>query len=167
MEALSKVGLHLKLEKCEFHKTKVKYLGLIISVDGVKMDQKKVKAVMEWGSPKNLHDLRAFLGFSNFYRRFISGYSEIISPMIKLTKKDVKFVWNAECEAAFQQLKHRFISVPILMHFDAEKEIIVETDASDYVSAGIMSQYDDKGVLHPVAYFSKKHNVIMRYMIKY
>ena len=60
--------------------------------------------------PKNLPDLRAFLGFSNFYRWFISGYSEVVSLMIKLTKKDVKFVWDAEYKAAFQQLKHRFIS---------------------------------------------------------
>ena len=63
-----------------------------------------------------------------------------------------------ECDTAFQQLKHRFISVPILMHFDTEREIIVETDASDYVSAGIISQYDNNGVLHPVVYFSKKHS---------
>ena len=87
LEALSKVGLHLKPKKCEFHKTEVKYLGLIISADGVNMDQKKVKAVVEWGSLKNLPDLHAFLGFSNFYRWFISGYSEIVSPMIKLTKR--------------------------------------------------------------------------------
>ena len=146
------------MEKCEFHKTEVKCLGLIISAEGVKMDQKKVKAVVEWGSPKNLHDLCAFLEFSNFYRWFILGYSEVVSLMIKLIKKDVKFVWNAECEGVVQQLKHRFISVPILMHFDVEREIIVETDASDYVSAGIISQYDNNGVLHPVVYFSKKHS---------
>ena len=78
--------------------------------------------------------------------------------MIELTKKDVKFAWDAEYEAAFQQLKYKFISAPILMHFDAEREIIVETDASDYVSAGIMSQYDDNSVLHLVAYFSKKYS---------
>ena len=103
------------------------------------------------------NDLRAFLGFSNFYRWFILGYSEVVSPMIKLMKKDVKFAWNVECEASFQQLKHKFILAPILMHFDVEKEIIVETDASHYVSAGIMSQYDNNGVLHLVADFSKKH----------
>ena len=101
------------------------------------MNQKKVKAVVDSGLPKNLHDLCAFLGFSNFYRWFILGYSEVVSLMIKLIKKDVKFVWNAEYEAEFQQLKHRFILAPILMHFDAEKEIIVETEASDYISAGI------------------------------
>ena len=118
----------MKPEKYELHKTEVKYLGLIILADGVKMDEKKVKAVVEWGSPKNLHNLHAFLGFSNFYRWFILGYSEVVSPLIKLMKKDVKFVWSAECEAAFQQLKHRFISAPILTHLDSEKEIIVETD---------------------------------------
>ena len=122
------------------------------------MDQKKVKAVVEWGSPNNLNDLHAFLGFSNFYRWFILGYLEVVAPMIKLTKKDVKFVWDAEYEGAFQQLKYRFTSAPILAHFDAEKEIIVETDASDYVSVGIMSQYDDNGVLHLVAYFSKQYS---------
>ena len=98
---MSKVGLHLKPEKCEFHKTEVKYLGLMISADGVKMDQKKVKAMVEWGSPKNLHDLRVFLGFSNFYRQFILGYSEVVSPLIELMKKDMKFVWSAECKVAF------------------------------------------------------------------
>ena len=145
----------MKHEKYEFYKTEVKYLGLIISADGVKMDQKKVKAVVEWGSPKNLHELRAFLGFSNFYRWFILGYLEVVSLMIKLTKKDVKFVWIAECKAAFQQPKHRFILAPIWMHFDTEREIIVNTSALDYVSAGIISQYDNNSVLHPVAYFSK------------
>ena len=86
-----KVGLHLKPEKCEFYKTEVKYLRLIISVDSIKMDPKKVRAVVEWGSPKNLHDLRAFLSFSNFYRWFILSYSEVVSLMIKLTKKGIKF----------------------------------------------------------------------------
>ena len=69
--------------------------------------------MVEWGSPKNLHDLRAFLDFSNFYRWFILGYSEVVSPIIKVMKKDVKFVWDVEFEVAFQQLKHKFILAPI------------------------------------------------------
>ena len=76
--------------------------------------------------------------------------------MVKLTRKGIPFEWSKECEKAFQELKTRFTTAPILRHFDPEKEVIVETDASDYVSAGIMSQYED-GVLHPVAFFSKKH----------
>ena len=157
LEALSKNGLHLKPEKCEFHKTEVGYLGMIISADGVKMDQRKVQAITSWGSPTNLHDVRAFLGFANFYRQFIKDYSQVVAPLVQLTKKDVAFKWDEACEKAFQNLKQQFITAPILRHFDPDNEIIVETDASDYVSAGILSQYDKEGILHPVAFFSKKH----------
>ena len=101
LEALSRAGLHLKPEKCHFHKTEVKYLGLIISADGVRMDLEKVTAVLEWGSPRNLHDIRAFLGFANFYRRFILGYSSVVAPLVGLNKKGVRFEWGEECEAAF------------------------------------------------------------------
>jgi hypothetical protein len=109
LEVLSKAGLHLQPEKCHFHKTEVKYLGLIITADGVKMDPAKVEAVVSWESPRNLHDVRAFLGFANFYRRFIVGYSQVVAPMVALTKtagltkKEVRtrFEWNADCERAF------------------------------------------------------------------
>ena len=95
-EALSRVGLHLKLEKCHFHKTKVKYLGLIISADGVWMDMEKVTAVLEWSSPRNLHDVRTFLGFVNFYRRFILGYSNMVAPLVGLTKEGICFEWGGD-----------------------------------------------------------------------
>ena len=101
LEALSKAGLHLKPEKYHFHKTEVKYLGLIISANGVRIDPEKVTAMLEWGSPRNLHDIRAFLGFANFYRRFILGYSNVLVPLVGLTKKGVRFEWGEECEAAF------------------------------------------------------------------
>ena len=159
LDILSKASLHLKSKKCEFHKIEVKYLGLIISAEGIKIDPKQVKAIVEWGSPKILHDLQAFLGFSNFYRLFILGYSELVAHMIKLTKKDVKFIWNEDCKRAFNQSKNEFISVLVLMHFNAEKDIIIETDTSDYVSVGIMLQYDDNRILHLWAYFSKKHSL--------
>ena len=157
LEALSEAGLHLKPEKCEFHRQQVKYLGMIVQHNGVRMDPAKVSAIVEWDSPKNLTDVRSFLGFANFYRRFIKGYSEVVAPIVRLTRKDVPFVWTTDCEAAFNRLKEAFTSAPILSHFDPEREIIVETDASDYVSAGVLSQYDDDGILHPVAFFSKKH----------
>ena len=91
LEALPKVGLHLKPEKCHFHKTEVKYLGVIISADGVWIDLEKVTAVLEYGSPCNLHDVRTFLGFATFYRRFILGYSNVVAPLVGLTKKSVRF----------------------------------------------------------------------------
>ena len=78
--------------------------------------------------------------------------------MVGLTKKGIRFEWGEEYEAAFEELKHRFTSAPVLRHFDPDKEIIVETDACDYISAGVMSQYDADSILHPVAFFSKKHS---------
>jgi len=157
LTALSKAGLHLKPEKCEFHKTEVAYLSIIITNEGIKMDPKKVEAIVQWGSPTNLHDVRAFLWFANFYRRFIKGYSDIVTPIVRLTKKEVILIWDKACEAGFQSLKSSFASAPILKHFDPDLEIIVETDASDYVSAGILSQFHN-GILHPVDFFSKKHS---------
>lgn len=158
LEALSMAGLHLKPEKCEFHCTSVRYLGMIISNNGIRMDPSKVSTILDWETPRNVHDVRAFLGFSNFYRRFIKDYSRLVSPMVKLTRKNQPFTWDSDCEHSFALLKNAFTTAPILHHFDPEKEILVETDASDFVSAGIMSQYDSDGILHPIAFFSKKHS---------
>jgi hypothetical protein len=159
LEALSKAGLHLKPEKCEFHRQEVKYLGFIISTSGTKMDPAKVATVQEWPEPRNVKDVQSFLGFANFYRWFVKGYSQIVAPMTWLTRKDTHFVWSAECSQSFETLKKAFTMAPVLRHFDYERQIIVETDASDYVSAGVLSQYDDEGILHPVAFFSKKHTL--------
>ena len=158
LEALRRAGLQLDVEKCEFHKTEVTYLGLIISTSGLRMDPAKVAAVREWATPMCVRDVQSFIGFANFYRRFIKDFSKLSAPMQRLVRKDVPFKWSLECEKAFDELKDRFCSAPILMRFDPEKEILVETDASDYVSAGILSQRDDDNVLRPVAFFSKKHS---------
>ena len=87
LEALSKSGLHLKPEKCHFHCQEVKYLGLIITPGGIRMDPTKVSAIQEWEKPRNIKDVRVFLGFSNFYRRFIRAYSRVVSPLVNLTRK--------------------------------------------------------------------------------
>ena len=154
---LTRHGLHLKPENCEFHRQHVKYLGLIIGVEGIRIDKVKVEAIQEWPTPERLRDVRAFLGFANFYRRFIKGYSEVIRPMTLLTQKEMKFPWGIAQQEAFGQLKKAFTSAPVLARFDYDRDAIVETDASDFVSAGVLSQYDDQGILHPVAFYSKKH----------
>ena len=111
-----------------------------------------------------MKEVQSCLGFANFYPHFIKDYSQVVAPLTGLTKtekdtgKYVQFMWGTDQQDAFEALQSAFTSAPILRHFDYEKEIIVETDASDYVSAGIMSQYDDEGILHPVAFFSKKHS---------
>ena len=158
LEALRAAGLQLDIEKCEFFVTETTYLGLIISDKGIQMDPQKVAAIKEWLSPKNVRDIQAFVGFANFYRRFVRGFSEIASPLIKLTKKNKVFAWDEKCEKAFQALKDAFLSDTVLMNFDPEKKIVVEVDASDWVVGGVLSQYDDEGTLRPVAFFSKKHS---------
>src|SRR5260221_6990103 len=157
LEALQNAGVLLRAEKCEFLTQQTTYIGLIVSPEGINMDPKKTKAVSEWGTPKNVKDVQAFLGFANFYRRFIQGFSALASPLSALTRKDTAFAWTSATENAFQALKLAFTTVPILQHFDPEKTILVETDASDLVSAGILSQHDNNNRLHPIAYFSKKH----------
>ena len=156
LETLAKAGLHLDIKKCEFEVKEVTYLGMIISTEGVRMDPKKVEAIAVWEPPVNVKDVQAFLGFANFYRRFIKGFSRLVTPLVNLTKKDVKWNFDDVCIRAFKALKSAFTSAPTLSHFDSTREIFVETDASDYVSSGILSQKDDAGVLHPVAFMSKK-----------
>jgi len=96
LERLTDACLHLKPEKCEFHKTEVKYLGLIIGVDGIKMDPSKVETVKAWPPPENLRDVQVFLGFANFYRRFIKGYSKVVEPLTQLTRKGQPFKWETK-----------------------------------------------------------------------
>jgi transposase InsO family protein len=158
LQALREAGLYAKPSKCEFFVKETKFLGLIVGRHGIRMDPAKVETVVNWKTPSCLTDVQAFLGFGNFYRRFICNYSKVVAPLTHLTKKGVPFAWGPECESAFRRLKEAFTTAPILAPFDWTKEIILETDASDYVSAGILSQYDDEGCLRPVAYFSKKHS---------
>ena len=139
LEVFGEAGLTLKLEKYEFHQPSVKFLGVIISQDGVKMDPRKVKDIVEWGSPTMLTVVCEFPGFANFYHRFIKRYTQVIAPIVNLTKKNQPFLWDESCNRAFEFLKTAFTTAPVLAHFDPDKEILVETDASDYVSVGVMS----------------------------
>ena len=150
LSRLQDAGLYLDIRKCEFEVQSTKYLGFIIDAKkGIRMDPEKVKAIQEWESPTNVKGVRGFLGFANFYRRFIKNFSAVASPLITLTKKDVTFVWSAAAEEAFQQPKQMFITAPILMQFDPGRETIVETDSSGYVIGGVLLQFDETGVLRP------------------
>ena len=155
---LREAGLQTDITKCTFQVKEVSYLGLIVTTEGIKMDPTKVETVINWPTPQNVKDVQSFLGFANFYRRFILRFSMIAGPLTNLTRKDVKFLWTDKCQQAFDTMKRTFTSDVVLLHFDPDKPIIVETDASDYISAGILSQYDKNSVLRPIGYFSKKHN---------
>jgi hypothetical protein len=151
-------GLHLKTEKYEFHHQEVKYLGFIISTEGIKMDPENICTIQDWELPSNLKDIHVFLGFANFYCRFIHNYSCIVQPLTFLTQKGVPFTRMDEQQMTFDILKNIFTVVPILAHFNPDWDVIIEIDASDYVSASVLSQHNDDNVLHPMAYFSKKHS---------
>lgn len=158
---LKEAGLFLDINKCEFHVTEVKYLGLIITTDGIKMDPAKVEAILEWKDARNVKDVQAFLGFANFYHRFIYNYSKLTKPLTDLTRTEnanFSFPWapDGPQDTAFKALKNAFTTAPILAHWDPNRETWLETDASDYVVAAVLSQMGDDGLLHPVAFMSMK-----------
>ena len=157
LESLQTAGLYLDIDKCEFEVRTVKYVGFILDTEkGIRMDPEKIKAVRDWKTPTTLRGLRAFLGFANFYRKFIAQFSQIARPLTDLTKKNTKFYWSKAAETAFQTLKELFVQEPILAQFDPDRETIVETDSAGYSYGGALSQVDDNGDLRPVAYYSAK-----------
>jgi len=116
-----------------------------------------LEAVLEWKTPASLTEVQSFLGFTNFYRRFIQDYSRVARPLMELTKGNKKeWEWNPQVEEVFQELKRRFTTAPILAHFDATRPVIIKTDGSDFAIGAILSQRDDRGRLHPVAFHSQK-----------
>lgn len=152
---LRQAGLQVDIDKCEFHVQETKFLGLIVSTSGLKMDPDKVKAVVNWETPTCLKEVQAFVGFCNFYRRFIRDFSKTVKPLVALTKKDCPFHWSEACQAAFEEMKRLMTSAPVLRHYERSRPTVLETDSSDYVNGGVLSQADDDGVLHPVAFYSK------------
>jgi hypothetical protein len=155
LEKLRERGLYAKLEKCLFHQTEMEFLGFIATTDGLKMDPKKVEAIVSWEVPKTVRDVQCFLGFANFYRIFIKYYSQIAAPLTRLTCKD-KLEWGPQAENAFQDLKTAFTTAPILVHPDFAKAFYLETDASDFALGAVLSQMDEDKKLHPVAFYSRK-----------
>ena len=151
---LEQHDLYLKPEKCDFEKGEMEYLGMIIRPGEVRMDPGKVSAVKDWPTPTTLKEVRAFIGFANFYRRFIQDFASIARPLHDLTKKDVPWHWHAEQQQAFDHLKARFCKEPILKVYDPTLPTRIEVDASGFATGGILSQKHTDGRWHPVAYRS-------------
>ena len=155
LRRLRKHRLYARADKCEFHKDSVEYLGYILSADGLTMSDDKVRTILEWPEPRKVRDIQSFLGFANFYRRFIPSYSEIVLPLTRLTRKNVPWDFSDACRKAFNDLKTAFTRAPVLHHWVPDRQITVETDASDYAIAGILSITSDSGELHPIAFHSR------------
>jgi hypothetical protein len=158
IQRLGNAGLQIDINKSEFYTTKTKYLGLIISTDGMTMDPEKVQALQEWKDPTSVKELQQFLGFANFYRRFIQGFSAVVEPMTRLLKKNTNWSWGPDQAQAFKTLKTAFTTAPVLAYYDYTKKTVVETDASNWASGGVLYQAGEDGKLKPVAFFSAKHS---------
>lgn len=154
---LGRAGLYLDIDKCEFLCKEVKYLGFIIRAgESITVDPAKVKAILEWQPPTSVKGVRSFLGFANFYRCFVDGFSSIAQPLIALTKKGVQWRWKTAENTAFEQLKKIFASQPVLAQWDPERDTVMEADCSGYALGGCLSQVDENGTLRPVAYYSRR-----------
>ncbi len=156
VKRLQKAGLQGDIKKSEFSTTEVKYLGYIITTEGVRVDPDKVAAVVDWEEPQDARGVRSFLGFCNFYRRFVRDFGRVAKPLTDLTRKDRTFGMGKAEKEAFEQLKELMTQTPLLAHYDPSRDTILETDASNGVLGAVLSQKHDDGTYHPIGFFSKK-----------
>ena len=155
LQRLMENDLYLKPKKCEFCKEKIKWLGMVIQEGKITMDPGKLKGIQDWLAPTTVKQVQGFLRFGNFYRCFIRGFSEIARPLNELLKKDRKFEWTTECQQAFDDLKTRFTSEPVLIMPDQTKPFQIECDASKYASGAVLTQLDSNRDRHPCVFISK------------
>ncbi|GJU96802.1 putative reverse transcriptase domain-containing protein [Tanacetum coccineum] len=140
LELLKKEELYAKFSKCEFWIPKVQFLGHVIDSKGIHVDPAKIESIKDWASPKSATEIRQFLGLAGYYRRFIEGFSKIAKPMTKLTQKNVKFDWGEKEEAAFQLIKQKLCSAPILALPKGSENFIVYCDASHKGLGAVLMQ---------------------------
>ena len=133
------------------------YLGVVVSTNGVAMDPEKVKTIKDWPTPQKLVEVQEFIGFLNFYWRFIEGFSRIVRPLHDLTKKDTVFMWNDKCRMAFEELKGRITSAPILAMARDTGLMRIEANTCQFTTGGVLSQ-EQEGVFQPIAFFSQSLN---------
>lgn len=151
---LEQANLKANPDKCHLFRKKITYLGHVVGEDGIQTDPTKITSVINWPQPKNIHELRSFLGLCTYYRRFVKDFADISRPLHKLTEGNRSFIWNPEAQLAFEQLKSVLTSAPILTYPTATDDFILDADASNNGIGGILSQVQD-GKERVVAYFSK------------
>ena len=154
---LRKAGLRLKPKKCLLLREEVPYLGHVVSAHGIRPDPAKTEKMKSFPTPCDVTTVRQFIGLASYYRRFVPGFAKIAAPLHALTKKDVPFNWTVECEVAFCKLKELLVTAPVLAYprFGPEGEFILETDASGIGLGAVLSQKQDDGLVHPIAYASR------------
>ena len=154
LQTLHTHQLYAKLEKCEFWQEEVKFLGHVVTRQGVAVDPVKIDAVRQWGQPTNASKIQSFLVLAGYYRRFIKGFSNIATPLSRLTRKGAEFVWSDACERAFAELKDRLTSTPVLTLPSGSEGFVVFTDASRIGLGAVLMQHG-----RVVAYASRQLKV--------
>jgi len=157
LEAIRKSWMKIKPSKCEFHQNETEYLGFIIGQEGVKTDSVKTQAIWDWTTPKKIKEIRCVLGFCNFYRRCIEGFSRTAKPLYAKTKQECNsnWEWGDKEQQSFDELRTKLTTAPVLVYFDPLAPTKIDTDASKYVCSGILSQQCQDGKWRPVVYRSK------------
>jgi hypothetical protein len=153
LQVLREYQLYAKFSKCDFFHKQVHYLGHVIYEEGVVVDLDKIKAIMDWPTPKDVSDIISFMGLAGYYRRLIKGFSKIGCPITSLQKKGVKFLWTLECEERFQELKCLLTNAHMLNIADPNKDFLVCTDGCKEGLRGFLMQED-----HVICYESRKLN---------
>ena len=158
LSRLQNANLKLKPSKCILFQDKVKFLGHVVSQDGILTDPDKITAVQTWPIPRNSKELKSFLGLCSYYRKFVKDFAKIAKPLHKISEKHAKFTWSDECEASFRTLKKALTSSPILAYPVPSAPFILDTDASDLSTGAVLSQVqNDREVV--IAYHSKSLNI--------
>ncbi len=142
--------------KYTFFQEEVDFLGFTVSKDGVTTYKNKTAAIQEWLQPKNIKELQLFLSLCNYYCQFVKDYSKMALPLTELLKKEKEFTWSKEAKSTFVILKKCLVEAPILQLPDPDKEFTMTMDASDFVIGAVLSQEDEEGSLHLVAFESRK-----------
>ena len=155
VKRLEKNDLYVKLEKCKWKVREVGFLGVVIGPEGIKMEEEKVKGVLDWPTPKCVKDVQKFLELANYYRQFIQGFATIARPLHDMVRKDKKWEWTERQEEAFRKLKERFTNEPVLAAPDLNKKMRMGVDVLDYITGGVLSMESEDGRWRPVAYLSK------------
>ena len=153
MKIAEKHNLCFKRLKCDFNMEEIPILGVIVGKGQVKMEQEKIKAVKEWKTPTKIKDVESFLGFANFYQRFIHNFSHTARPLNELKGKK-EWKWEKEPQEAFKELKEKITSQPVLSLPRREGKFRVETDTSGHAIGGVLSQEQD-GKWRPIAFLSR------------
>ena len=151
---LQEAGLQVDIKKCEFNVTRTKYLGYVLTTEGLEIDADKVEVLRNWQYPKTVTGVKSYLGFCGFYRQFIRDFGKIAKPLSTLGRPSVPFLWTEECKESFDELRRQLLAIQKIYHFDPELPTKLETDSSDGVIGGVISQEHADSLWYPIGFYS-------------